>query len=77
MLNRNMCFGIHHDSLVIRTDEESAKKALENKHVRVFDITGRPMKGWIMVANEGLKKKADLEKWTSLAINYVKTLPKK
>ena len=77
MLNGNMCFGIHNDSLVIRTDEESAKGSLKRKYVKPFDIIGRHMKGWIMVSKEGIKTKNSLDKWTSLAAEFVKTLPKK
>jgi len=77
MLHGNMCFGVHKDSLVIRTDEESANISLKRKYVKPFDITGRPMKGWIMVSKDGIKTKDSLDKWTSLAIKFVKTLPKK
>ena len=77
LLNGNMCFGVHKNSLVLRMDEESAIKALRRKHTKIFDITGRPMKGWIMVSKNGVKTKDSLENWTSLAIKFVKTLPKK
>jgi len=77
MLNGNMCFGVHKDSLVIRTNEESANSSLKRKNVKPFDITGRPMKGWIMISKDGTKTKENLDKWTSLAIKFVKTLPKK
>lgn len=77
MLNGNMCFGVHKDSLVLRMDEETASQSLEQKYVKPFDITGRPMKGWIMVMKEGIKTKENLEKWTSLSIKFVKTLPGK
>lgn len=77
MLNGNMCFGVHKKSLVLRMDEESANLSLKQKNVKPFDITGRPMKGWIMVSKEGIKTKGNLDKWTSLAVKFVKTLPKK
>jgi len=76
MLNGNMCFGVHKDELVLRMDEESAIQSLKRKHTRPFDM-GRPMKGWIMVSKDGIKTKDNLDKWTSLAIKFVKTLPKK
>ncbi len=76
MLNGNMCFGVHKDELVLRMDEGSAIQSLKRKHTRPFDM-GRPMKGWIMVSKDGIKTKDNLDKWTSLAIKFVKTLPKK
>lgn len=77
LLHGNMCFGVHKDKLVLRMDEETANKALKKKHASLFDITGRPMKGWIMVSKDGIKTKDSLIKWTSPAIEFVKTLPKK
>ena len=77
LLNGNMCFGVHKDNLVLRMGEETANKSLKSKHASLFDITGRPMKGWIMVSKDGIKTKESLVKWTSPAIEFVKTLPKK
>jgi TfoX/Sxy family transcriptional regulator of competence genes len=50
----NMCFGIYKDFLIVRLGEGAAAHEAK-KHVRPFDITGRPMKGWLMVAEEGLR----------------------
>ena len=77
MLNGNMCFGIHKDKLVLRMDEESSIKALKSKYADPFDITGRPMKGWVMVSQQGLKTKDSLKSWTEMAIKFVRILPKK
>ncbi|MGI9535336.1 MAG: TfoX/Sxy family protein [Thermodesulfobacteriota bacterium] len=77
LLNGNMCFGVHKDDLVLRMGEESALNSLKRKHTRLFDITGRPMKGWVMVSKEGIKKKESLSSWAETAIKFVKTLPKK
>jgi TfoX/Sxy family transcriptional regulator of competence genes len=76
MLNGYMCFGVHKDELVLRMDEDSAIQSLKRKYTRPFDM-GRPMKGWIMVSKDGFKTKDNLYKWISLAIKFVKTLPKK
>ena len=52
LLNGNMCFGIYKDYLIVRLGEEEAAAALKQEGVRPFDITGRPMKGWVMVSAE-------------------------
>ncbi len=31
------------------------ENALESPHVRPFDITGKPMKGWVMMSKEDFK----------------------
>jgi hypothetical protein len=42
-----------------------------------MDITGKPMKGWLMVAPEGYEEDAALKRYTKAAIDFVKTLPEK
>jgi hypothetical protein len=76
MLNGNMCIGIHKDDLIVRFDPATSESLLSKKHVKPFAITGRPMKGWLLVNNESLKDK-ELEKWFELAFTFVKTLPPK
>jgi hypothetical protein len=44
--------------------------------VRPFDMTGRPMRGWILVAGEALDD-AELARWIDQASRYVATLPVK
>lgn len=46
-------------------------------HVREFDITGRAMKGWIMVESEGVEDDSELKEWVQRALKFVKTLPRK
>jgi TfoX/Sxy family transcriptional regulator of competence genes len=53
LLKGNMCFGIYRDFLIVRAGKEKAAKALEEGKARPFDITGRPMNGWVMVDQKG------------------------
>lgn len=77
LMRGNMCFGIWKNSLILRLGETQAQEALKRKSVRHFDITGRPMKGWVMVAPSGMKTDADLKQWVSQAIDFVIQLPRK
>ena len=74
LLNGNMCCGVHKDHLVLRLGPEQGETALEQPHVKAFDITGRPMKGWVMVAPDGYRND-DLIAWVSKAVNFVSSLP--
>lgn len=76
ILNGNMLCGVHKDFLILRLGNEGAEEALKQPFVSVFDITGRPMKGWVMVAQEGLTKGA-LQQWLDKARSFVETLPPK
>jgi hypothetical protein len=77
MLNGNMCVGIWHDSLVVRCGPADWATHLKRKHVREMDITGRSMKGWLLVDPPALAGSARLKRWLETARAYVGTLPRK
>jgi len=77
LVNGNMFCGVHKDWLVLRLGEETSREAMTAKHARPFDITGKPMKGWVMVAEEGYKNDEDLQGWLEKAKKFAKTLPAK
>jgi TfoX/Sxy family transcriptional regulator of competence genes len=77
LLYGNMCCGIWKDLLVVRLSPEEAARALKKPHVRVMDITGKPMKGWIFVEPKGLSKNKELLAWIESAVAFASTLPKK
>src|ERR1041385_7105073 len=67
LLNGNMLVGVWKDSMIVRLDPEQAEDARLEPHVGEFDITGRPMKGWIMVAAEGVVDRAATKEWVKRA----------
>lgn len=77
LLNGNMCVGVHKQDLIVRLDPEETDEALSQPHTRVFDLSGRPMKGWILVESSGLKDEKALGKWVSISVDYAMSLPKK
>jgi TfoX/Sxy family transcriptional regulator of competence genes len=77
MLNGNMAVGVHKDNLIVRFPEAESDQALKLPNVTVFDMTGRPMKGWIMVKPVGLKNDRDLKKWVERGLDFASGLPKK
>lgn len=48
LLRGNMCCGVHGDELIIRLAPEETDAALAQPGTRVFDLTGRAMKRWIL-----------------------------
>ena len=77
LLNGNMCFGVLHDDLILRVGQHAAQGPLEQGIARVFDITGRAMKGWIMVPTSTTESDNRLHEWLTLAENFVLSLPPK
>jgi TfoX/Sxy family transcriptional regulator of competence genes len=72
----NMTVGVHGDDLIVRLAPDDTDKALAEPSVRPFDITGRPMRGWILVAGEVLDDDI-LDEWIARARAFVATLPPK
>ncbi len=77
LLNGNMLVGVWQNSLIARVGLEAATAALEQEFVRAFDVTGRPMKGWIMVDPDGIDTDVQLRTWIDRSLEFVGTLPPK
>lgn len=74
LLDGNMLCGVYRDFLILRLGEEESQAALKSPFVRPFDITGKPMKGWVMVEKEGFKSEDALKTWLGKAKRFVNTL---
>ena len=71
LLHGKLLVGVFKDSLIARVGPEQAKTALKKTHVGVFDITGRPMKGWVLVETEGVEGDGQLADWIERATRLV------
>ena len=77
LLNGNMFCGVYKDFLILRLGDKSSKDALNSPFVKPFDITGRPMKGWVMVNGKGVNSDNELKAWLNKAREFATTLPSK
>src|SRR5438128_6310312 len=77
LLNGNMLVGVWKNSLIVRLGDEQGEEALLEPHVKEFDITGRPMKNWVLVALEGIADDDQLKSWIQRAVKFVGKLPAK
>jgi TfoX/Sxy family transcriptional regulator of competence genes len=77
LLNGNMLVGVWKYSLIARLGPDASDDALREPHVREFDITGKPMKGWVIVDPDGIEDDDQLAGWIERSMEFVKTLPKK
>ncbi len=73
----NLCCGFGKHGLMVRIRQDMYSQALEEAHVRPFDITGKVLKDMISVDPEALASRAELEKWLKEALNYTQELPAK
>ena len=74
MPNGNMLVAVWKESLIVRLDPDEYDDALLEPHVKKFDITGRPMKGWVLVEPEGVEDDEQLNEWIQRALQFVETL---
>ena len=77
MLRGNMACGVHGSNMIVRVGPASYEQALAQPHAGLFDLTGRPMSGWIVVRPDGCRKDSDLRSWIKQGVDYALTLPAK
>src|SRR6266478_7535181 len=70
LLSGNMLVGVWKDSLIVRLGPAEGEEALKEPHVKEFDITGRAMKGWVLVEPKGVEGDDQLSGWIQRAVKF-------
>ncbi|MFN0123041.1 MAG: TfoX/Sxy family protein [Blastocatellia bacterium] len=73
----HLCCGVVKGELMVRTGPDAYAAALQKPHAREMDFTGRPMKGMVMVAPEGVQTETALQGWVDMALTFAQSLPPK
>jgi TfoX/Sxy family transcriptional regulator of competence genes len=73
----NMACGVMRDDLMVRMEPDAAAALESEPGVRRFDMGGRPMKGWLLVAPEATADDGDLERWVRRGEEFAASLPPK
>ncbi len=77
MLNGNMCCGVDQTNLMLRVGPERYDETLAKPHAGLFDFTGRPMRGFVYVSQEGFGTPDTLQEWVGMAVDFAGSLPPK
>ena len=77
LLRGKMAFSRWKDFLIVRTGNQAAERFLQDQGTRPFDVTGRAMKGWVMIDGSRWEEPEELEKWLTIGRDFVLTLPVK
>jgi len=77
LLFGNMVCGIIKEDLIVRVGVDNYAKMLKLPYTKKFDLTGRSMKGWVMVLSDGLDSDEKLSNWVRRAVSFARTLPPK
>ena len=77
MKNGNMLVGVWKHSLIAQVGDKQTEDALLEPHVKRCDIPRRVIKGWVLVAPEGVEDDDQLKGWIQRALKFVGKLPVK
>ena len=73
----NMACGVHGEDLIVRVGSDAYEAALKQPHTKPFDMTGKPLSGWIVVTAGGYKSDGDLRNWVERGVVFARSLPQK
>jgi hypothetical protein len=77
LLHGNMACGVYSGDLIVQVAPDTVPAALAEPGTRPFDLTSRPMKGWIVVEPHGHSEDDDLLRWIERGLDHARTLPPK
>lgn len=77
LIKGNIACGIFEESLISRVGPELYTDSLNVDGVKEFDLTGRPMKGWVIVTEDVITEDQELISWINKGLSFGRTLPAK
>jgi TfoX/Sxy family transcriptional regulator of competence genes len=77
ILNGNMAVGVINNELIVRASAKEYEALQTEPGVRTFDMTGRPMRGWLVIEPTAISTDADLERWVARGVAVAESLPPK
>ena len=72
MVNGKMCVGVVKDEMMCRIDPDVYESALEKTGCREMVFTGKPMKGYVFVNEQGMRSEKDFNYWIGLCLEFNK-----
>jgi TfoX/Sxy family transcriptional regulator of competence genes len=70
MYNGKMCVGIIKDELMCRIEPSLHDTEVEKHGCRTMDFTKRPMKGYILIEETGMRSQQEFDYWINLALEF-------
>jgi hypothetical protein len=77
LLHGNMAVGVTGEDLMVRVGPDATDAALARPGARLFDMTGRPMRGWVVVAGPAVTEDDTLAEWVAWGRAFAAGLPAK
>lgn len=70
MVNGKMCVGIIKDELMCRIDPAIHDTMVEKTGCRTMDFTHRPMMGYVLIDETGMRTQKDFDFWIGLSLDF-------
>lgn len=77
LIRGNMAVGVSGNSLMVRVGPDIYDAALAEPGIAPFDMTGRPMKGWVLASPDAVAGDKGLAHWVRRGVEFAATLPPK
>lgn len=77
LVQGNLACGVSGPSLMVRIGRDATAAALSRPAVRPLDMSGRPMKDWVLVEPDGLQSDQDVSGWVNQGVAFAQSLPPK
>ncbi|MFZ5917266.1 MAG: TfoX/Sxy family protein [Chloroflexota bacterium] len=77
MLHGNMACGVKDTDLIVRVGTEQYERAMAEPHTKPLNLTGRVMRGWVMVEAQGYESEEGLRSWVERGVQCALSLPPK
>ncbi|HEY0670058.1 MAG TPA: TfoX/Sxy family protein [Sphingobacteriaceae bacterium] len=72
MINDKMTVGIYKDEMMCRIPPELHEKMIQRPGCRTMDFTKRPMIGYVLISDEGMRSAKDFAFWMDLCVEFNK-----
>jgi TfoX/Sxy family transcriptional regulator of competence genes len=72
MFNDKMCVGIFRGELMCRIDPDLQETVVTKTGCKVMEFNGRPMRGYMLISDEGIRSAKDFDYWINLALDFNK-----
>jgi hypothetical protein len=73
----HLAVGVTGEELLVRMGPDGRADALSEPGVREFDMTGRPMRNWIVVGPQRIAADDELAAWADRGVAFARSLPAK
>lgn len=70
MVKDKLCVGVDRNRLIARVGELKYEECLKKKGCHIFDVTNRPLKGFVIVEASAVDSDKSLAKWIEICLEY-------